>query len=227
MTRDHPAPLAGAALALVGALAFWPVASGARSFFQMDLRYSGSIWHAVQQALRSGESPFWIDGQYCGNPLLSHQEAPPFYPLTAALLLTDAPAHRASDLFRSFISGWRGSPPFFSCAASGASSPPRSSGAWLGCSRHAWLQSAIWPRRRRRRGLASFGAARDLPDRLRAAPLRRDRRNFCRSIRPISCSSAAVLLLAWKRSSPTVSKASPSALVPMWPTLMSAVRAKC
>ncbi|HEU5249821.1 MAG TPA: hypothetical protein VFW15_07520, partial [Thermoanaerobaculia bacterium] len=94
---------AGAALALVAALAFWPVVTGARSFFQLDLRYEHiPIWHVVQQALLSGESPFWIDGQYCGNPLLFHQEAPVFYPLTVPLLATGAPAHRLSDLFALF-----------------------------------------------------------------------------------------------------------------------------
>ncbi|HLN81144.1 MAG TPA: YfhO family protein [Thermoanaerobaculia bacterium] len=97
---------AGAALALVLAVAFWPVVTEERSFLQMDLRYEHvPVWHAVQQALRAGESPFWIEGQYCGNPLLFTQEAPPFYPLTLPLLLTGAPANRLSDLF-SLIHFW-------------------------------------------------------------------------------------------------------------------------
>lgn len=103
MIRNRSTAAAGATLALVAAMAFWPVVSGRRSFFQMDLRYEHvPIWHAVQQAIRSGESPYWTAGQYCGNPLLFHQEAPPFYPLTVPLLSTGAPAHRLSDLFSLF-----------------------------------------------------------------------------------------------------------------------------
>lgn len=96
-------PAAGLALLLAAGLAFWPVVAGSRSFFQLDLRYEHvPIWNAVQQALRSGESPYWIDGQYCGNPLLFHQEAPVFYPLTVPLLSTGAPANRLADLFTLF-----------------------------------------------------------------------------------------------------------------------------
>ena len=60
------------------------------------------MWHAVQGALLSGESPFWLDGQYAGNPLLYHQEAPLFYPPTIPLLLTGGPAYRLADLFSLF-----------------------------------------------------------------------------------------------------------------------------
>ncbi|HEX9690207.1 MAG TPA: YfhO family protein [Thermoanaerobaculia bacterium] len=138
--------LAGAALALVAALAFWPVVSGERSFFQMDLRYEHvPIWHAVQQALRSGESPFWIDGQYCGNPLLFTQEAPPFYPLTAPLLLTGAPAHRASDLFSLFHLWLAGFAAFLLLRGVGSVFPAAVFGgvAWMLSAR--MVQSAIWP----------------------------------------------------------------------------------
>jgi hypothetical protein len=90
-------------LVLVVALAFWPVISGARSFLHWDLRYEHvPIWTATQKALESGESPYWVDGQYCGNPLLFHQEAPLFYPLTTPLLLTDGAPHRLADLFSLF-----------------------------------------------------------------------------------------------------------------------------
>ncbi|HEU5250757.1 MAG TPA: hypothetical protein VFW15_12285, partial [Thermoanaerobaculia bacterium] len=102
--KGLPDPVrAGAILALVAAIAFWPVVSGARSFLHWDLRYEHvPVWHVTQQALLSGESPWWIEGQYCGNPLLFHQEAPLFYPLTAPLLATGAPAHRLADLFTLF-----------------------------------------------------------------------------------------------------------------------------
>jgi len=91
---------------ILAGLAFWPVVSGSRSFFHGDLRYEHvPIWHATQQALLAGESPFWLDGFYCGHPLLFTQEAPLFYPLTVPLLRTGAPAHRLSDLF-SLVHFW-------------------------------------------------------------------------------------------------------------------------
>jgi hypothetical protein len=137
---------AGAVLALVVALAFWPVVSGERSFLQMDLRYEHvPIWHVVQKALESGESPFWIDGQYCGNPLLFTQEAPLFYPLTVPLLLTEAPAHRLSDLFSLFhfwLAGWAA---YLLLRDLGNDSWSALFGgvAWMICAR--MVQSAIWP----------------------------------------------------------------------------------
>jgi hypothetical protein len=95
--------LAGIALAVVAAIAFWPVASGRRSFFHIDLRYEHlPVWHVTQQALLAGDSPFWITGEYCGQPLLFIQEAPLLYPLTVPLLLTGAPVHRLADLFTLF-----------------------------------------------------------------------------------------------------------------------------
>jgi Bacterial membrane protein YfhO len=137
---------AGAVLALVVALAFWPVVSGARSFLQMDLRYEHvPIWHVVQQVLRHGDSPFWVDSQYCGNPLLFTQEAPLFYPLTVPLLSTGAPAHRLSDLFSLFHFWLAGFASYlllrdletdpFSALFGGV--------AWMICAR--MVQSAIWP----------------------------------------------------------------------------------
>jgi Bacterial membrane protein YfhO len=137
---------AGAVLALVVALAFWPVVSGERSFLQMDLRYEHvPIWHVVQKALSNGESPFWIDGQYCGNPLLFTQEAPLFYPLTVPLLLTEAPAHRLSDLFSLFhfwLAGWAA---YLLLRDLGNDSWSALFGgvAWMICAR--MVQSAIWP----------------------------------------------------------------------------------
>jgi hypothetical protein len=137
---------AGAALALVAAIAFWPVVSGDRSFFQLDLRYEHvPIWDAVQKALLSGESPFWIDGQYCGNPLLFHQEAPIFYPLTVPLLATGAPAHRAADLFALFHF-WLAGFAAFLFARELTGDPPTSlfgGVAWMLSAR--MVQNAIWP----------------------------------------------------------------------------------
>jgi hypothetical protein len=87
----------------VATIAFWPVASGRRSFFHIDLRYEHlPVWHVTQRALLAGNSPFWIPGEYCGQPLLFIQEAPLFYPLTVPLLLTGAPVHRLADLFTLF-----------------------------------------------------------------------------------------------------------------------------
>jgi len=137
---------AGSALALAAVLAFWPVVSGERSFLQMDLRYEHvPIWHAVQRALRSSESPFWIEGQYCGNPLLFHQEAPPFYPLTVPLLSTGAPAHRLSDLFSLFHFWLAGFAAFLLLRdlQSDFSSGLFGGVAWMLSAR--MVESAIWP----------------------------------------------------------------------------------
>lgn len=89
-------------LALV-VLAFPRVVTGERSFFHLDLFYEFTpIWHAVQQAMLTGGSPFWLSGQYCGHPLLFTQEVPLFYPLTPVLLLSGLPAHRLTDVFTLF-----------------------------------------------------------------------------------------------------------------------------
>ena len=137
---------AGGILAVVAALAFWPVVSGTRSFFHLDLRYEYlPIWHVVQSALHRGGSPFWIDGQYCGQPLLFHQEAPIFYPLTAALLATRAPVHRLSDLFSLFhfwLAGF-GAFLFLRDRRCDAVSALFGGIAWMLSAR--MVQSAIWP----------------------------------------------------------------------------------
>jgi hypothetical protein len=137
---------AGAVLALVVALAFWPVVSGARSFLHWDLRYEHvPIWTATQKALAAGESPYWVDGQYCGNPLLFHQEAPLFYPLTTPLLLTDGAPHRLADLFSLFHFWLAGFAAFLFLRDRGCGSPAALFGgiAWMLCGR--MVQSSIWP----------------------------------------------------------------------------------
>jgi hypothetical protein len=137
---------AGAALALVVALAFWPVVSGARSFLHWDLRYEHvPIWTATQRALRSGESPWWVEGQYCGNPLLFHQEAPLFYPLTTPLLLTGGQPHRLADLFSLFHFWLAGFATFLLLCDRGCGAPAALFGgvAWMLCGR--MIQSSIWP----------------------------------------------------------------------------------
>jgi Bacterial membrane protein YfhO len=84
-------------------VAFWPVAVGRRSFFHMDLCYEHlPVWEVTQKALAAGDSPFWLEGEYCGHPPLFIQEVPLFYPLTAPLLWTGAPVHRLADLFTLF-----------------------------------------------------------------------------------------------------------------------------
>ncbi|MGE5277896.1 MAG: YfhO family protein [Acidobacteriota bacterium] len=96
-------PAAGFLLAALAAAAFWPVVAGSRNFFHLDLRYEHlPVWDVTQRALLRGDSPFWIDGEYCGHPLLFHQEAPVFYPPTVPLLLTGAPVERLADLFSLF-----------------------------------------------------------------------------------------------------------------------------
>jgi hypothetical protein len=112
----------------------------------MDLRYEHvPVWHAVQQALRSGESPFWIEGQYCGNPLLFTQEAPLFYPLTVPLLATGAPVHRLCDLFSLFHFWLAGFAAFLLLRALGTDRASALFGgiAWMLSAR--MIQSAIWP----------------------------------------------------------------------------------
>jgi endopeptidase Clp ATP-binding regulatory subunit ClpX len=52
-------------------------------------------------------------------------------------------------------------------------------------------------------------------------------RNSCRWTRPTSCSSAAALSRAWKRSSPTACRSVRSALAPMSPIPTSAAWASC
>src|SRR5262249_45481040 len=87
-------------LAFIVVIAFWPVVSGQRSFFHLDLRYEHlPVWSVTQTALREGVSPFWIDAEYCGHPLLFHSEAPIFYPITAPLLWTGASVGRLADIF--------------------------------------------------------------------------------------------------------------------------------
>lgn len=112
----------------------------------MDLRYEHvPIWHAVQQAVRSGESPYWIEGQYCGNPLLFNQEAPIFYPLTVPLLATGAPAHRLADLFSVFHFWLAGFAAFLLLRDLACGFPSALFGgiAWMLSAR--MVQSAIWP----------------------------------------------------------------------------------
>jgi hypothetical protein len=126
--------------------AFWPVVSGKRTFFHLDLRYEHlPVWDVTQKALAAGESPFWIDGQYCGHPLLFTQEAPLFYPLTAPLLLTGAPVHRLADLFSLFHFWLAGFAAFLLLEDLEAGSLPALFGgvAWMLSAR--LLQSAIWP----------------------------------------------------------------------------------
>ena len=95
--------LAGIGLLLLVIAAFWPVVSGSRGFFHLDLFYEHiPFWGATQRALAAGDSPFWIDGVYAGYPTLFHQEAPLFYPLTVPLLRTGAPVARLADLFSLF-----------------------------------------------------------------------------------------------------------------------------
>jgi hypothetical protein len=112
----------------------------------MDLRYEHlPIWHAVQQSLRSRESPFWIEGQYCGNPFLFTQEAPLFYPLTTPLLLTGEPVHRLSDLFTLFHLWLAGFAAFLLLRDRDCDSLSALFGgiAWMLSAR--MVQSSIWP----------------------------------------------------------------------------------
>jgi hypothetical protein len=136
----------GIVLLFLAALAFWPVASGSRSFLHGDLRYEHvPIWHVTQQALLAGESPFWLEGFYCGHPLLFTQEAPLFYPLTVPLLLTGAPAHRLADLFSLFHFWLAGFAAFLLLRdiRSDFSSSLFGGIAWMLSAR--MVQSALWP----------------------------------------------------------------------------------
>ena len=137
---------AGVILALVATIAFWPVVSGSRSFFHGDLRYEHlPIWHVTQKALLSGESPFWLEGMYCGHPLLFTQEAPLLYPLTVPLLLTGAPVHRLADLFSLFHFWLAGFAAFLLLRDLKADPLSALFGgvAWMLSAR--MVQSAIWP----------------------------------------------------------------------------------
>jgi hypothetical protein len=127
-------------------VAFWPVISGGRSFFHLDLRYEHlPVWAVTQKALLAGESPFWIDGEYCGHPLLFHSEAPIFYPLTAPLLWTGASVGRLADIF-SLLHFWLAG--FAAFLLLRDVQADRLSALWGGI---AWMlsarlvQSAIWP----------------------------------------------------------------------------------
>lgn len=137
---------AGLLLAGLAAAAFWPVVSGARNFFHLDLRYEHlPVWDVTQKALRQGESPFWIDGEYCGHPLLFTQEAPVLYPLTVPLLLTGAPVARLADLFSLFHYWLAGFAAFLLLSDLDAGDLPAFFGAaaWMLSAR--MVQSAIWP----------------------------------------------------------------------------------
>ena len=73
---------------------------GSRSFLHWDLFYEHvPVWSSVQRLLHRGEAPFWIDGQFCGTPLLYTQEAPLLHPLAAVLLLSSLAPNRAADVY--------------------------------------------------------------------------------------------------------------------------------
>ena len=146
MTTHLPRWLAGILLAVLALVAFWPVVSGERRFFHLDLRYEHlPVWDVTQKALLARESPFWIDGEYCGHPLLFTQEAPVFYPLTVPLLLTGAPVARLADLFSLFHFWLAGFAAFLLLEDLESGSLPALFGgvAWMLSAR--LLQSAIWP----------------------------------------------------------------------------------
>ena len=133
-------------MALLASAAFWPVVSGNRTFFHLDLRNEHlPVWDVTQKALRARESPFWIDGEYCGHPLLFTQEAPVFYPLTIPLLLTGAPVARLADLFSLFHFWLAGFAAFLLLEDLETGPLPAVFGgvAWMLSAR--LLQSAIWP----------------------------------------------------------------------------------
>jgi hypothetical protein len=138
--------LAGLAILATVAVAFWPVISGSRSFFHLDLLYEHlPVWEATQKALASGESPFWIEGEHCGHPLLFVQEAPLFYPLTAPLLLTGGAVHRLADVFSLFHLWLGGFLTFLLLRDRGVDLSASLFGgmAWMLSAR--MVQSAIWP----------------------------------------------------------------------------------
>ncbi|MEP6993535.1 MAG: hypothetical protein ABI968_03360, partial [Acidobacteriota bacterium] len=137
--------LAAAGLCLLVLVSFWPVVTGARSFFHMDLYYEHiPVWEATQRALLDHESPFWLDGEYCGHPPLFHQEAPVFYPLTVPLLRTGAPAHRLNDVFTLFHFWLAGLLAFVLLRRIGTGFLPALFGAvaWMLSAR--LIQSALW-----------------------------------------------------------------------------------
>jgi len=141
-----PRWLAGILLAVLASTAFWPVVSARRTFFHLDLRNEHlPVWDVTQKALAAGENPFWIDGEYCGHPLLFTQEAPLFYPLTVPLLLTGAPVARLADLFSLFHFWLAGFAAFL--MLEDLETDPLSAlfggVAWMLSAR--LLQSAIWP----------------------------------------------------------------------------------
>jgi len=138
--------VAGAVLALLVAVAFWPVVSGRRSFFHLDLRYEHlPVWSVTQRALAAGESPFWIDGEHCGQPALFVQEAPLFYPLTYPLLRTGRPVERLADLFSLFHIWLAGFTAFLLLRelSSGTWGALFGAVAWMLSAR--MVQSTIWP----------------------------------------------------------------------------------
>ena len=134
------------ALAVIAAAAFWPVVVGARSFFHDDLYYEHlPIWAATQRALRAGASPFWLDGEYCGQPTLLLGEAPILYPATVPLLRSGMPVHRAADAFSLFHFWLAGLAAFLLVRELSGNAP---AGLFAGV---AWMlsarlvQSALWP----------------------------------------------------------------------------------
>ncbi len=137
---------AAAALALLLAAAYWPVVAGQRSFFHFDLYYEHlPIWHATQSALAAGESPFWVEGEYCGHPLLFQQEAPLLYPPMVPLLATGLPVHRLNDAFTLFHFWLAGFLAFLLLRRVGADALSSLFGgvAWMLSAR--LIQSATWP----------------------------------------------------------------------------------
>ena len=119
---------------------------GTRSFFHFDLYYEHlPIWQAAQSALRAGQSPYWLDGEYCGHPLLFQQEAPLFYPPTVPLLMTGAPVHRLNDAFTLFHFWLAGLLAYLLLRALGADLVAALFGgvAWMLSAR--MIQSATWP----------------------------------------------------------------------------------
>ncbi|HEY7113381.1 MAG TPA: YfhO family protein [Thermoanaerobaculia bacterium] len=146
MSRPRAGAAAGLGLAALALVAFWPVVSGRQNFFHYDLRYEHlPVWDVTQKALAARESPFWIDGEYCGHPLLFHQEAPLFYPLTAPLLATGAPVARLADLFSLFhfwLAGF-GAYLLLRDLAADETSALFGGVAWMLSAR--LVQSAIWP----------------------------------------------------------------------------------
>jgi hypothetical protein len=95
--------LAAGVFLILALAAFWPVAVGRRTFFHMDLLYEHlPVWQDAQRQLLGGHLPFWIDGEYCGQPSLFIQEVPLFYPPTVPLLLTGGAVDRLADAFTLF-----------------------------------------------------------------------------------------------------------------------------